>query len=581
MRGNIPSKKIDIATLFENSELFKVNKQKPSRSIFKGFAKLDSNQISLGEITKLRATLRNNKLDEVETTLKDYGVSLSQTGKLISQSQKLQEESKKLSDAGKTKQAEQKSKKAESLRQKAGKNIKSSDIQKSALSSTKEMQLITAALNGEADRYSNAAKAWRENGRDAATEIIGEENTGSNLNPEKLEKVAKALKEKKVVEASKLLGKTKLDPLSRDIYDKNYTKAARKILSNDTGDVFARNSYENSSSPNAIETARYLANNYGEKMQVKLLKELEVATDHVLVFSGNKDARRQRVVYSQLSDAYEKTKQEFSYSEDNLKEVHDSNATTKDSKTQTPTSSGCTRGCCLPQFQRAMTARTETLSSSSSDEEKENVKPKPIFAFNMQMASIIQSSSPEKADAQQGKDIKAPPSGFPFMCAPIGKSSSPETPDVKQSKGIKAPPSGIPFMCAPIGKSQGTETTKSLSFSSSSEEGDKNISDRKSEIPHKNDYAKAIEKPAFKRKLTRLNKSRIEAAKELNEALNDDSSPFDEAASDISRKHLRSAAEKGAKILPSNFKPIQKSLDDGYASYIKVRQHNRFARIYC
>jgi hypothetical protein len=346
----------NIGQFFKSSELFKTTR-KPSINI------------SEQKAEHLKTLFAAGDLKSMEEQLVQHGVTLSKTGKTI----------------------------AKGNLEQAGKLVKSPSVYKKALSNTNEGQIITKALNDEAQRFERAAEHLRNDNIEAAKKNIGENNV--LFSPKALDGVAGHLRNKNVVQASKLLGKTKLDLLSRNIYDGNYTEAARKIVNNQARSLFAKPDIEGKISTNAFDIARKLSRSNGEKMQEALLNELQIATDHILVFSANKDARREMIVYSQLSDAFEKTKRQkpelYYYKESNSggrqEIIAEREATVTANNKQNRPTLCADPSCATPHFRRASKKKVAPLPKEEQRPESHPLN----MPFCQGIADVLKTPIPE------------------------------------------------------------------------------------------------------------------------------------------------------------------------------------------
>lgn len=192
-------------------------------------------------------------------------------------------------------------------------------------------KIVNSAIDKEVDRLERAATFLRNNKEQEASSLIGDElcKFGSDT----LQQAAKELKCKNMKTAAELLGTKKMDRLTRCIQDNNVVEAARIIVSNEATSLFSQPDGDGEIICNAFDVIRSLLEfNPSQSFSEEILRELNLSVDHILMFTAIKDARRAMVTYSQVSDAFEKVKQERELNDeffdlnDKVTEINDSDS---------------------------------------------------------------------------------------------------------------------------------------------------------------------------------------------------------------------------------------------------------------
>ena len=189
--------------------------------------------------------------------------------------------------------------------------LKQSFLQKAIRSNNLPVaqKIVNSAIDKEVDRLERAATFLRNNKDQEASALIGDElcKFGSDT----LQQAAKELKCKNMKRAAELFATKKMDRLTRCIQDNNVVEAARIIVSNEATSLFSQTDDDGEIICNAFDVIRSLLElNPDQAFSEEILKELNLSVDHILMFTAIKDARRAMVTYSQVSDVFEKVKQE-------------------------------------------------------------------------------------------------------------------------------------------------------------------------------------------------------------------------------------------------------------------------------
>ncbi len=167
-------------------------------------------------------------------------------------------------------------------------------------------------------KYARAARMIRSTGQEVTSSKISEVEIVRNALVRQANTLGISFQKSDIVSMYKSINKKMhLNTFGRAILNLQCARAAKKVVNCEiTNYALDQVSKEGKKLPNSFELARHLASKFkDEQFSQALLEKLYIAIDHVLMFSAQKDALREMMVYSELSDAFEKTKTEFHYQE--------------------------------------------------------------------------------------------------------------------------------------------------------------------------------------------------------------------------------------------------------------------------
>lgn len=288
----------------------------------------------------------------------------------------------------------------------AEKRVDSSEIRVKVLQKISAVRIVRNAVKQQGIRLQRAAEHLKQGQQTDAVNKIGEKL--SNIKTETLKNVGKEFEkigtsdasERNILKLYKSLGMKRFDALSSAIYHQQYACAAKELVNGEMRNFFRDQIIAGNKAPDAFRLAEKLASRYkDEQFSAALLEELYIAIDHVLIFSAHKDSQREMMVYSELSDAFVATKQNFDYSEE-VQQTQRSNVRTPPAprKTLSRSSSNlCADPGCMTSHKPLFVPFVNPLKTSA-------VQPQLFLPRSTANTNSFSPSSKEEVTASRQKD---------------------------------------------------------------------------------------------------------------------------------------------------------------------------------